>query len=472
MKLSKILDKKIDNDIEIEGITINSKEVKPNYLFVAIKGYVNDGHNYIEEAFNKGASAIIVNNDRYDEFKDLGYIIPVDNTREICSKIACNFYDNPSKSFKLIGITGTKGKTSTAFMIRDMLYKSGKKVGLISTIATYIDKEKIFDNDRTTPDPFTLQKTFDLMRNKNCEYVVMEVSSQSLKLGRVDNTYFDYGMFLNLSEEHVSRYEHKDLNEYFLCKSMLFDMVKIGFTNIDDKKGRELIELKPNCKFTEISLDQASSITLKEYYTSFKTNIYNAEEEIKLPIIGKYAIYNALFTIRLGEMLNIDKYSIIESLQKVRIPGRCEFISNNLGLNIIIDFAHNAKSLRSILESLKMICKGRIITVFGCAGDRGKAKRKEMGMISGKLSDYTIISSDNPASEDPNVICAEIEAGIKDITNNYEIIIDREKAIKKAVKIANKDDIILLAGKGHETYQIIGDKKIPFSEKEIIKGLE
>lgn len=473
MKLSKLLNNtniKYENDIEISGISINSKEVKENYLFVAIKGYIRDGHDYIKEAFNNGASVVIVDEERLNEFKNLGYVLSTKNTREICSIIACNYYDNPSKDFTLIGITGTKGKTSTSYMIKNILMNSGKKVGMISTVASYINDTKISDNDRTTPEPFTLQKTFDLMRKENCEYVVMEVSSQSLKLGRVDHSFFDIGLFLNLSDEHVSKNEHESKEDYFLCKARLFDMVKIGFVNIDDDYGKWLIEEK-TCDFITVSMSEITDLSISNRYTSFKTNINNEEWDIYVPILGKFNVFNALFSIKVCNYLGIDKNSIIKGLKESIIPGRSELVDNKLGLTIMIDYAHNTKSLESILVGLKSISKGKLITVFGCAGDRDNSKRKEMGRLSGILSDYTIITSDNPGMEDPMNICLEIEAGIKEITNNYEIVIDRENAIKKAVKIANKDDIILLAGKGHEQYQIIGEEKIPFSEKDIIKGL-
>lgn len=473
MKLSTILKNtniKFDNDIEIDGISINSKEVKNNYLFVAIKGYIRDGHDYIEEAYNNGASVIIVDSDRYDEYKDYGYVLKTDNTREICSIIACNYYDNPSKDFTLIGITGTKGKTSTAYMIRNILLNSGKKVGMISTVASYINDNKISDNDRTTPEPFTLQKTFDLMRKDNCEYVVMEVSSQSLKLGRVDHSYFDIGLFLNLSDEHVSKNEHESKEEYFECKAKLFDLVKIGFINIDDEYGKRIINEK-KCSFKTVSLSEINDLSISNRYTSFKTFIKNEEYDVNVPILGKFSALNALFSIKVCNYLGIDKNSIIEGLKESIIPGRSELVKNRLGLTIMIDYAHNTKSLESILVGLKSISKGKIITVFGCAGNRDSSKRKEMGRLSGILSDYTIITSDNPGTEDPMKICTEIEVGIKEITNNYEIVIDREKAIKKAVEIANKEDIILLAGKGHENYQIIGEEKVYFSEKEIIESL-
>ena len=471
MKLSKLLEFEVDNDININGITINSKEVKPGYLFVAIKGYIRDGHDYVKEAFNNGASVVIVDKNRYDDFKNLGYVIPVNNSRQICSTIACNYYNNPSKDFMLIGITGTKGKTSTSFMIRNILMKAGKKVGLISTVASYINDNKISDNDRTTPEPFVLQKTFDMMRKEKCEYVVMEVSSQSLKLGRVDGSYFDIGAFLNLSDEHVSKNEHSSKEDYFLCKSKLFDMVNTGFINIDDEYGKRILNEK-KCNFYTVSLNEVTDISISNKYTSFKTKINNENWDVYVPIIGKFNVFNALFSIKICNYIKIDKKYILEGLKESIIPGRSELVPNKLGLTIMIDYAHNTKSLESILIGLKSISKGKVITVFGCAGDRDNSKRKEMGRLSGILSDYTIITSDNPGTEDPNNICKEIEAGIKEITSNYEIVIDREKAIKKAVKIANKEDIILLAGKGHENYQIIGEEKIPFSEKDIIKSLK
>lgn len=473
MKLSKVLNNTniiINNDIEISGISIDSKTIKENELFVAIKGYIRDGHDYIKEALNNGASVIIVDEDRYEEFKDLGYVLKTKNTREICSIIACNYYNNPSKSFTLIGITGTKGKTSTAYMIRNILMNSGKRVGMISTVASYINDIKISDNDRTTPEPFLLQKTFDLMRKEKCEYVVMEVSSQSLKLGRVDHSYFDIGLFLNLSDEHVSKNEHESKEDYFLCKAKLFDLVKTGFVNIDDEYGKRIVKEK-DCNFITVSMSEITDLSISNRYTSFKTNINNDIWDINVPILGKFNALNALFSIKVCNYLGIDKNSIIKGLKESIIPGRSELVPNKLGLTIMIDYAHNTKSLESILIGLKSISKGKVITVFGCAGNRDNSKRKEMGRLSGILSDYTIITSDNPGTEDPNKICQEIETGIKEITNNYEIVIDREKAIKKAIKIANKDDIILLAGKGHENYQIIGDKKVPFSEKDIIKSL-
>ncbi|MBQ1496045.1 MAG: UDP-N-acetylmuramoyl-L-alanyl-D-glutamate--2,6-diaminopimelate ligase [Bacilli bacterium] len=476
MKLKKVfkgINIGIKNNIEINKIEIDSRKVEKGDMFVAIKGFENDGHNYIDEAINKGASVILINEDRLDEFVDKKVIVlATENTREILSLLANNYYNNPSKHFKLIGVTGTKGKTLTTYIIKNILNKANKKVGLIGTIATSIDDKKIKDNDRTTPEPIELQKTFDYMKKEKCKYVVMEVSSQSLKLGRVNDSNFDYGIFLNLSEEHVSKNEHKDMDEYFYCKSLLFDMVKKGFVNIDDYYGKKLIDLKQT-KYKTFSIDdksnkQAYNIEINEKYTKFETKVYGKNEEFITPLIGKFIVYDMLAAISLCEELKIDVKYIKEGIKDIFVPGREEKVINDYGYNIIIDYAHNSSSLENILKTYKDIKNGKLITVFGCAGRRGKVKRKEMGRISGTYSDYTIITEDNPIDEDPKIICKEIEEGIKEKTNNYEIIIDREKAIYKAIKLATKEDIIILAGKGHETYQLIGKDKIPFIEKNIV----
>lgn len=476
MKVSKIFDEiniGIKNDIDINKIEIDSRKVTKNDFFIAIKGYEKDGHDYIDDAIKNGASVILINEDRLNDFIDRKVIIlATKDTREILSKLACNYYNNPSKDFTLIGITGTKGKTLTSFIIKNILNKANKKVGLIGTVATFIDDKKIKDNDNTTPEPIELQESFDLMRKNKCEYVVIEVSSQSLKLGRVNDSYFDIGLFLNLTEEHVSKNEHKNMKEYFKCKSLLFDMVNKGYINIDDRYGKKLFrknkKISKSFSINNKSNKQAYDIKVTDSYTKFKTTVYGKEEEFIFPLIGDFLVYDFLGAISICEDLNIDINSIKEGIKTVVVPGREERVENDLGYNIIIDYAHNSSSLENVLRTFKSIKKGRLITVFGCAGNRGKTKRKEMGKISGTYSDYTIITEDNPQTEDPNDICKEIEEGIKEITSNYEIIIDRKKAIIKAIEMATKDDIILLAGKGHETYQIIGNEKVPFSEKEIV----
>lgn len=477
MLLSKIFKDtgvKVNKDIDIKNITSDSRNVEKDYLFVAISGFELDGHAYIETAIEKGATAILINEERYDEFKDLDVVVlTTESTRFIMGKLACNFYENPSKEFKLIGITGTKGKTTTSFMVKKILEESGKKVGLVGTVACYIGNKKLMDSDRTTPEALDLQEMFREMADEGCDYVVMEVSSQSLKLGRVDGCDFDIGLFTNLSEDHISPHEHSSMKDYFDCKCKLFDMVKNGVVNIDDIKGKELVELKPNCKFITYSINdesdhKATNVNITNELTTFNVNIYGKEELIEISIPGEFTVYNALGALSICECLGIESEYILKGLKKVRVPGRSELIDNDKGLTIMLDYAHSEDSLRNILSAVKSYTKGRVICLFGCGGDRDARKRPKMAKVSGELADFTIITSDNPRTEDPEVIVKDVEAGIIGVTDQYKVIVDRTEAIEYAVKMAKKDDIVVLAGKGHESYQIIGHTKYPFDEKEIV----
>lgn len=468
-------DIKCDFNQTINDIKCNSKDVKKNDLFVAIKGVTRDGHDYIDEAILNGAIVIIVNDNRYYEFKDRKVlVIKTSDTRKTLSRLACNYYNNPSKEFYLIGITGTKGKTTTSFMIKSILEESGKKVGLIGTIGNYIGNKLVSDYGRTTPDSINLQKVFRLMADNKCEYVIMEVSSIGLKQNRVDNSFFDVGIFTNFSLDHISNREHKSIYDYFFSKLRLFDLVQIGIINVDDICVSKINRIK-KCNYITYSIfsdsdKKAYSIIINDKNTVFKTKIYNKEEEIVV-LPGVFEVYNALGSIVLSELLNIDIKYIKEGLKNVVVRGRSEKVENKLGLNIIIDYAHNPSSLENILNTINKYKKGRLICVFGCGGDRDKSKRPVMGEISGRLSDYTIITSDNPRFENKLDIIDSIKSGIKKVTNNYKIIVDRTKAIKYAIQICEKDDIILLAGKGHETYEEINGIKYHYDEREIIKNI-
>lgn len=477
MLLSKIFKNskvKVSDDIEIKGITSDSRKVEEGYLFIAISGFEMDGHKFIDSAIEKGAKAILINEDRFDEFKDRNVVILTSaNTRFEMGNIACNFYNNPSKEFKLIGITGTKGKTTTSFMVKKILEEAGHKVGLVGTVATYIGKTKLYDAERTTPEALELQSLFRKMADEECEYVVMEVSSQSLKLGRVDGCNFYLGAFTNLSEDHISKNEHPDMEDYFSCKCKLFDMTKTGIVNIDDVKGLELIKRKPNVDYTTYSINsdsdkKAYNISITNLLTTFNVKINNAEELVKISIPGNFTVYNALCAISISEKLGIETKYILSGLKKVRVPGRSELVDNKLNIPIMIDYAHSPESLKNILLAVKSYTKGRVISLFGCGGDRDTNKRPIMARISGEIADYTIITSDNPRTEDPEAIVKDVEKGIIGVTSNYEVIVDRKEAIKRAIEIATPDDIVVLAGKGHENYQVIGHEKIHFDEKEII----
>lgn len=466
-------------DLEIEGIESNSKNVKKGFLFVAIKGFSVDGHEFICQAIENGAVAVVVQADcnlKALKIPKEVTLIVADDTRAFLATSSCNFYGNPSSKFKLIGITGTKGKTTTTFMIKEILEKAGKKVGLIGTIATYINGNKLQDSDRTTPESLELQRTFAEMVRQGTEYVVMEVSSQSLKLHRVDGCNFDLVVFTNLSEDHISEKEHPDMEDYFQSKLKLFNMCKTGFVNIDDLHGNKIPDMFPESDITGYGIDNfgnflAKDITITNSYVDFRVKLTDRNERVKVDIPGRFTVYNALAAICICKKLGIDGETIKEALLTIKVPGRSEMVDNKLELPIMIDYAHSPESLQNILQAVSSYTKGRVISVFGCGGDRDSRKRSVMGEISGKVADYTIITSDNPRTEDPQKIVNQIEEGIKKTKGKYEVIIDRKEAIKKAIKMANKSDIIVLAGKGHEPYQEINGEKFDFDERKIVKEI-
>ena len=466
-------------DMEIMGVAHDSRKVKEGYVFVAVKGYDVDGHNYIHQAIENGAKAIVVED--ISSIKQSGLpenitLVVAPNTREALAKMACNFYDNPSKKFNLIGITGTKGKTTTTFMIKSILEKSGQKVGLIGTVANYIGDKNLGESSRTTPESLELQELFAEMVKEKVETVVMEVSSQSLKLHRVDGCDFNIGVFTNFSEDHISEKEHPDMQDYFNSKLKLFDMCKKGFINIDDYQVAKVKKLATNCDIKTYGIDNsadllAKDITVTNASVDFKVKIGQRNERVKTGIPGRFSVYNSLAAISVAGVFGIDAEKIKEALLEVRVPGRSELVDNKKELTIMIDYAHSPESLQNILSAVKSYTRGRVISVFGCGGDRDPGKRPQMGEISGNVADFTIITSDNPRTEEPAEIVKEIEVGMKKTKGKYVTIVDRIEAIKYAINMANKNDIIVLAGKGHETYQEINGKKYPFDEREIIKKL-
>lgn len=468
-------------DIDVKTIKNNSKTVEENDMFVAIKGFDDDGHNHIEEAIKNGAKAILAQEDGIN--KEIIKQIPEDrtliltkDTRYALAICACNFYKNPSKKMKLIGVTGTKGKTTTTYMIRDILEKHGIKVGLIGTVASYVGDKKIADNENTTPESLKLQEIFSKMLEEKCEAVVMEVSSQSLKLERVAGCDFDIGVFTNFAEDHISTKEHPSMEDYFNSKVKLFKMCKKGFINADDVYSITIPKLVPECQFTTYGIDNhcdllAKDITVTNQYADFKVKIGDKNERVKVSIPGRFSVYNSLAAIAVAMQFGCNSEEIKEALENIRVPGRSELVDNKLGLTIMIDYAHTPESLEKILSAVKIYTKGRVISVFGCGGDRDKIKRPMMGEVSGRVADYTIITSDNPRTEEPENIVKDIEEGIKKTNGKYECIVDRKEAIKKAIKMANKRDMIVLAGKGHEQYQEINKKRYPFDESEIVNSI-
>ena len=466
---------------EITNLDKDSRNIKEEGLFIAIKGFNEDGHEYVNAAIEKGAVAVILQEDSINaEFiKKLPAevtIIVAKDTRYALAICSCNFYGNPSRKFKLVGITGTKGKTTTSFMIKIILEKSGRKVGLIGTIATYIGDKKLEDSERTTPESNKLQALFAQMAKEGCEVVVMEVSSQSLKLNRVAGCDFDIGIFTNFSQDHISKNEHPNMEDYFASKVKLFYMCKKAFINADDFMSAKLPKLVPECNFTTYGIDNtcnilAKDITITNSYVDFKVKLGQKNERIKTCIPGRFSVYNSLAAICVGQSLGANVEQIKEALEEVRVPGRSELVDNKKGLTIMIDYAHSPESLENILNATKSYTRGRVISVFGCGGDRDTSKRPTMGEISGRVADFTIITSDNPRTEDPEKITSQIEEGIKKTKGKYIVIVDRIEAIKEAIKMAGVKDCIVLAGKGHEPYQEINGVKHPFDERIIVKKI-
>ena len=465
-------------DIEIENIESDSRKVTKNGLFFAIKGFAVDGTDYINSAVENGAIAVVIEDEKdikkIEKIKDITVAL-VPDIRKAMAISACNFYDNPSKKLRLVGVTGTKGKTTTTFMVKEILEKQGYKVGLIGTIANYIGEVCLGDSSRTTPESIELQKLFARMVEEKCQVAVMEVSSQSLKLDRVYGCDFDIGVFTNFSEDHISEHEHPDMEDYFKSKCKLFDMCKTAFINVDDLYGEKLKKIIP-CEFATYGIDNscnllAKDITITNSYVDFKVKLTDRNERVKVDIPGRFTVYNALAAISIALKLGCSSENIKEALLEIKVPGRSELVPNKKGLTIMIDYAHSPESLENILSAVKSYTRGKVISVFGCGGDRDTSKRAIMGEISGRIADYTIITSDNPRTEKPELIVEEIESGMKKTNGKYEVVVDRIEAIKTAINMAGKTDIIVLAGKGHEPYQEINGVKYPFDERKIVNDI-
>lgn len=463
-----------EEDIEINNPNYDSRKVQPGDVFFAITGFSTDGHKYIPTAVERGAKVVVVEKD-IELIEGVTYI-KVENGRKALAVASCNFYDHPSRKMKLIGITGTNGKTTSAFMMKAILEGAGYKVGLIGTIANYIGSEELHA-ERTTPESLELQELFNKMVEAGVDYCVMEVSSHSLELCRVYGTNFEEGIFTNLTQDHLDF--HKTFENYYKAKAKLFDISKNSIINADDEYGARLIKEvneKGTSKVTTYSIEKASdlkgeNIDLESTGMIFDLQLNGEINQVALSIPGRYNVYNALGCIgaALNQGIHIDV--IIKALAMVTVPGRCENLT--LGMNskfqVIRDYSHTPDSLENILENLRELTTGRLICIFGCGGDRDKTKRPIMGEIGTNLSDIAIITSDNPRSEDPFAILEDIVAGVK--KHNYKVIENREKAIKEALLIAEKGDIIVIAGKGHETYQILKNETIHFDEKEVVLKL-
>lgn len=477
MKLSDIIiDLNIEGiigktDIEIKGIAYDHRKVKKDYLFVCIEGFTIDGHSFINDAIKNGAIAIIVQKD-IESIEDIT-IIKTSNTRKALALVSAAYFNYPTKKLKVIGITGTNGKTTTTYLIKTILEKRGFKVGLIGTVYNIINDER-YEAKGTTPESYELQEMFFKMNECNTDYCIMEVSSHSLELSRVEGILFDEGIFTNLTQDHLDF--HKTFDNYFNAKLKLFKQSKNVIINIDDNYGYKIID-EINMDYITYSIDKKSDIYAEDIvidakYSSFKLHFKEEDVFIKVPLPGRFNIYNCLAAaaVCINEGMSLE--GIKNGLESfTSVPGRSEVIDSKKGFTIVIDYAHTPDGLENILNTIKQYVKGKIITVFGCGGDRDKAKRPIMGEVVGRLSDISIVTSDNPRTENPISIIQHIIPGIKKVTENFIIEEDRKKAIEKAISIASENDVILIAGKGHEKYQIINNSTIKFDENEIINQI-
>ncbi len=458
---------------EIEKIEYDSRKVKEGDLFVCIEGYATDGHKYAKKAYDNGAKVIVCEKDLEDLscYKDCT-IIKVPDSRKALAIMASNYYGTPSKHIKIIGITGTNGKTTSTFMMKAILEKAGYKVGLLGTIANYIGNKKI-ESNRTTPESLELQKLFKDMVDEKVDYCVMEVSSHSLYLDRVYGVEFKEAIFTNLTVDHLDF--HKTFENYFNSKLILFKNAQNSVINIDDSYGEKVLKKALGNKVTygvEKSCDlKAENLHMHSRGVEFDTIFKNEKETIALNIPGKYNIYNALGSIGACLLEGISLQTIKEALGDISVPGRCEIVTKNydLGYDVIVDYAHTPDGLENILATAREFTKGRLISVYGCGGDRDRTKRPIMGKVGSDLSDIAIITSDNPRTEDPSLIIKDVLEGIE--KDNYIVVEGRRDAIKKAMEIAKENDVIVVAGKGHEDYQILKDRTIHFDEREVIEEL-
>ena len=473
-----------DLDKEITSVEFDSRKVIEGSLFVCVRGFTVDGHTFASKACEQGASGILVDSSREgfpeEELREIcaaseTAVIEVKDTHKHLADISANFYGHPEKELAVFGITGTKGKTTTAFMLREILEKSGKNTGLIGTVCNIIAGEKTHSS-HTTPESRELYEMMGKLVKNGSNDLVMEVSSQALKLDRVRGIRYRTAAFTNLYEDHIAPNEHPDMEDYITCKLRIFDNCDKGILNADCEIADRVTEYcKGKVDLLTYSVEGCADFVARNLRperrghvtgTVFELDSGYYKGDIFVALPGKFNVYNALCAICTAYSEGIDIEAVKAALETISVPGRMQPVENNFGVNILVDYAHNAAALESVLNTLKEYTEGRIITVFGCGGNRAKTRRFEMGEVSGRLSDYTVITSDNPRNEEPDAIIQDIVTGISKTEGKYEIEPDRSKAIRLSVNMAREGDTVLVAGKGHEDYQIFADKTIHFDDCE------
>ena len=478
MKLDKLLERlqyevvQGSDETEITTLVNDSRKVEAGSVFVCISGAVSDGHRFAADVAAKGAAAVVVEKDV--EVPSDVTVIKVADTRYALALMSAAYFGYPADKLKIIGITGTKGKTTTTYMIRSILEGVGHKVGLIGTIEAIIGDETI-PAANTTPESYTIHEYFARMVEAGCDSVVMEVSSQGLMLHRTAGIPFEIGIFTNLGKDHIGPNEHKDFEDYKRCKAMLFKQCRLGIANVDDKYFPDLFK-DATCRVETFGFSKDADLRAEDVglvsrpgYLGVAYHVAGLMDfDVEIDIPGTFSVYNSLTAIAVCRHFGVPVEKIKEALKKAKVKGRIEMIKVSDEFTLMIDYAHNAMSLESLLTTLKEYHPKRLVCLFGCGGNRSKDRRYEMGEVSGRLADLTIITSDNPRFEEPQAIIDDIKTGIGKTDGKYVEICDRKEAIKYAIQHGQPGDVIVLAGKGHEDYQEIKGVKYPMHERVLI----
>ncbi|HIZ21228.1 MAG TPA: UDP-N-acetylmuramoyl-L-alanyl-D-glutamate--2,6-diaminopimelate ligase [Candidatus Blautia faecigallinarum] len=481
MKLSSLLER-VEYTIsqgsleeEVTEVVYDSRKAGPGSMFICIRGAVADGHKFIPDVLKKGTRVLVVE-EEISAPADVT-VIQVKDTRYAMAFISAAYFGYPAEQLKTIGITGTKGKTTTTYMVKSILENAGYKVGLIGTIEAIIG-DKVIPAENTTPESFIIQKYFREMADAGCDCVVMEVSSQGLMLHRTQGFLFDFGIFTNIEPDHIGPNEHKDFAHYLYCKSLLLKQCRVGIVNRDDEHFEKIIE-GHTCTLETYGFSQEADLRAEDAklvsgrgYLGISYHLKGLLDfPVEIDIPGKFSIYNSLTAIAICRHFKVSQENIIKALKVAKVKGRIEMVKVSDEFTLMIDYAHNAMALESLLTTLREYHPHRLVCLFGCGGNRSKYRRYEMGEVSGRLADLTIITSDNPRNEEPQAIIEDIKIGISKTQGKYVEIPDRKEAIRYAIEHGEPGDIIILAGKGHEDYQEIKGKKYPMDERVLIADI-
>lgn len=471
-----------NTDIEIERIVYDSRQAGPGALFICIPGAKTDGHAYLQSVVEKGAAAVLVQEgSKIPEgvsFPEGMTVLAAEDNRYAMAVISAAFFGYPAEKLPVIGITGTKGKTTTTYMVKSILENAGYTVGLIGTIETVIRDRKI-PAEHTTPESYVLQEMLREMADAGCDMCVMEVSSQALMLHRTAGIPFEIGVFTNIEPDHIGPAEHSSFEEYMYCKGLLFRQCSVGIVNADDAHLAQVLE-GHTCRIETFGIDSPDAalraVNIRHIHRPGYLGVaFDLTGEMSFPveldIPGRFSVYNALTAVAICRHFKISEEDIRKALRGAKVKGRIEMVKVSDDFTLMIDYAHNAMALESLLTTLKDYHPHRIVCLFGCGGNRAKSRRFEMGEVSGRLADLTVITSDNPRDEDPQAIVDDIRTGMEKTDGKYVEILDRREAIKWAIEHGEPGDIIVLAGKGHEDYQEIKGRKYPMDEREIIKEI-